>query len=65
MKSFFGDWIAVTERLPKQLALKFIVFSKSRGVQWASWQGDYGWKGEVWMTDITHWMELPTEPKNV
>ena len=52
-------WIPVTERLPEKTGIYAVWTAKGFGNHLSASH----WDGESWSLRVTHWMPLPTPPK--
>lgn len=59
-----GNWVLINDKLPKDNT-KCLVLKKNKEITVAIfWNKDYGKACNGWsQMDITHWMELPEQPK--
>lgn len=55
-----SEWISVKDRLPDTCG-KYLVWTENTGVETCRWDGK--WRGGRWTSFITHWIPLPTPPK--
>ena len=53
------EWIPVTERLPEKTGIYAVWTAKGFGNHLSASH----WDGESWSLRVTHWMPLPTPPK--
>lgn len=58
-----SKWISVHERLPKPLK-QAIIFNKYGDMTIGTYT-EWGWITPDYFREITHWMPLPTPPKEV
>lgn len=58
-------WIPVTERLPEPFEAVLVYDSSDKYVSVAYMTRHQEWVGITMKSDVTHWMPLPEEPKEV